>query len=307
MPDLKRYPAIAEAYLEATSRKDKHGEAKTALVVAPTWAEAGRITLAIRATLRSGGKLGEERTFAIWVPGHLTDAQKRDAANLDPGDLLKFHQNAKGFPKGTRLVIGEGDTPPVEHAERFEVFRPGRLTLAAGERVRLTANGESKDGKHKLRNGALFTVQGFTPQGDLIVDHGWVIAREWGHFAQGYAISSEASQGKTVSKVIVSIPSDAFGAANQRRFYVPATRGKEQCLVFTDSKPDLLRAVQKPDEPMSATELAEAVKPKPPLLQRLQKSLAFIRRLGSFAQTHRPRRRDHEQSPTVQKEMGYGR
>src|SRR5436305_7371536 len=45
---------------------------------------------------------------------------------------------------------------PLAFADRFEVYRPAQLTLAAGDRVRVTANDITKGGKHKLRNGALF-------------------------------------------------------------------------------------------------------------------------------------------------------
>ena len=38
------------------------------------------------------------------------------------------------------------------------------------------------------------------------------------------------------------------------------TRGKEQALIFTDDKDGLLKAMSRPDDPMSATELAESQK-----------------------------------------------
>ena len=96
--------------------------------------------------------------------GKMTDAEKGDAVNYEPGDLLQFHQNAPGHPKGSRLVVGGTDRPPVGYADRFEVYRPARLSLAAGDRVRVTANGTTRDGKHALRNGAIYTVRGFTPR-----------------------------------------------------------------------------------------------------------------------------------------------
>ena len=56
-----------------------------------------------------------------------------------------------------------------------------QLALAVGDRVRVTAGGKTKDGKHRLSNGSLLSVQGFTKRGDIIVDHGWVIDRDFGH------------------------------------------------------------------------------------------------------------------------------
>jgi len=307
IPDGERYQAMADAYLTAIAERKRGGENKTALAVSPTWAEASRITQAIRGKLRAQDKLGEERILDIWMPAHLTDAQKADAASIDNGDLLKFHQNAPGYQNGTRLVVGEGAAPPVKYADRFEVFRPSRLAVAEGDRIRLTANGTTKDGKHKLRNGGLMTVRGFTGQGDLIVDHGWVIGRDWGHIAAGYAITSEASQGKTVDKVFVGLSSQSFPAGNTRRFYVPVTRGKEQALVFTDDKQELLRAVQRADEPLSATELFEAQKKKPTLRQRLGKNLALRRRQAAFDRTRELSPADGKRTHSLDREPGHAR
>jgi len=307
IPDGERYQAMADAYLTAIAERKRGGENKTALAVSPTWAEAARITQAIRGKLKAQDKLGEERIFDIWTPAHLTDAQKADAANIDKGDLVKFHQNAPGYQNGTRLVVGEGEAPPVKYANRFEVFRPSQLAVAEGDRIRLTANGTTKDGKHKLRNGGLMTVRGFTAQGDVIVDHGWVITRDWGHIAAGYAITSEGSQGKTVDKVFVGLSSQSFPAGNTRRFYVPVTRGKEQALVFTDDKQELLKAVQRADEPLSATELFEAQKKKPTLRQRLGKNLALRRRQAAFDRTRERSPADGKRTHSLDRDLGHAR
>jgi hypothetical protein len=241
------------------------------------------------------------------VPSHLTDPQKQDATQYDEGDLLQFHQNTPGHKRGSRLIVAEGEKLPLKFAERFEVYRPSSLTLAVKDRVRVTVNGWTKDGKHRLKNGALFTVQGFTPQGDPIVDHGWVITRDFGHLAHGYVVTSQAAEGKTVDKVFIGESSQSFPATNQRSFYVPVTRGREQAVIFTDDKKELLKAVQRPDTPLSATELAESRRRKPPLRQRLRKHLAFMRRLATFAQTHEPRLHEPRQKDPLQREHTYGR
>ena len=149
-------------------------------------------------------------------------------------------------------------TPPTDLANRFELYRPTQLTLAVGDRVRITAGGKTKDGKHRLANGALLTVEGFTKRGDIIVDHGWVIDRDFGHLTHGYCVTSHASQGVTVDKVFIGMSSESFGATNQRTGYVAVTRGKEQAQIFTDDREALLKAVSRPDDPLSATELADA-------------------------------------------------
>jgi hypothetical protein len=189
--------------------------------------------------------------------------------------LEQFQQNAKGFTKGTRLIVSETEVPPIELANRFEVYRPVQLALAVGDRVRMTAGGKTKDGKHRLSNGSLMTVQGFTRQGDIVVDHGWVIGRGWGHLTSGYAVTSQASQGVTVDKVFVGLSSQSLPATNQRTAYVALTRGKEQAQIFTDDRYELLRAMKRLDNPMSATELAGRPPEKPAARRRKGQRLRF--------------------------------
>jgi len=96
-----------------------------------------------------------------------------------------------------------------------------------------------------------------------------VIDRDFGHLTHGYVVTSHASQGATVNKVFVGISSESFPATGERTGYVALTRGKEQVQVFTDDKDDLLRAMCREDNPLSATELdgeskrKSAIRPSP--------------------------------------------
>lgn len=277
VPDADRYRQLSDAYLAAVSEKKKNGEYKSALVVSPTHAEGKRIADAIRASLKAQGRLGKERTVNTWGPAHLTQAEKADRTQYEPGDLVQFHKNAKGYRKGTRLVVGEGAEPPTGLADRFEVYRPVELALAIGDRVRITAGGKSKDGR-KLHNGSLFTVAGFNRRGDILTDRGYVIDRDFGHLTQGYVLTSHAVQGDTVDEVVAGISRQSAPATNQRTAYVALTRGKERVMVFTDDRKELLKVMERPDEPLSATELSETGRKPMNLLDRL-KTLAFGRRV----------------------------
>jgi conjugative relaxase-like TrwC/TraI family protein len=257
----ERYKLLAAAYLTAAKERGKGGKPKTALVVSPTHAEAARVTEAIRIARKADGELSGERLVTSYVAAHLTDAQKADSTEYEPGDLLQFFQNATGHVKGERLTIGESSMPPVELAARFEVYRSRPLALAVGDRIRVTAGGTTKDGKHRLSNGSLFTVEGFTPQGDIKVNDGWVIGHEFGHIAHGYVTTSHASQGATVNKVFVAIDSESMKATDQRTAYVAITRGKEQAMIFTDDHLELLKAARRENEALSATELVDRAQP----------------------------------------------
>src|SRR5205807_1088696 len=91
-------------------------------------------------------------------------------------------------------------------------------------------------------------------------------------------------------KVLIGQSSQSFPASNRRQAYVSATRAREQVLLFTDSKKELLKAIERADQPMSATELAGNHRHKYPLRQRLKRHLGFMRRMASFRQTHESRR-----------------
>ena len=204
----------------------------------------------------------------------------------EPGEMLQFYQNAPGFTKGSRLIVGEEDKLPTELAKRFEAYRPAQLVLAVGDAVRVTAGGKTKDGKHRLSNGSLLTIQGFTKRGDIVVNHGWVIDRDFGHLTHGYCITSHASQGVTVDKVFIGMSSESFPATYERTGYVAMTRGREQVQVFTNDRAELLHALTRPDDPMSATELSQSAPQKPALRDRLAKGLAFARGVRIFGGRH---------------------
>ena len=58
-----------------------------------------------------------------------------------------------------------------------------------------------------------------------------------------------------MDKVFIGMSSESFPATYQRTAYVAVTRGREQAQIFTDDRNELLKAVSRPDDPMSATEL----------------------------------------------------
>jgi len=88
---------------------------------------------------------------------------------------------------------------------------------------------------------------------------------------------------------------------------VPVTRGKEQALVFTDDKYVLLKAVQRADEPLSATELFEAQIKKPSLRQRLGKNLAFRRRQAAFDRTRERAPADGKRTHSLDRDLDHAR
>jgi len=247
--DASRYQQLATDYTAAVQG------GRSALVVSPTHAEGALVTHTIRNALRAENRLeGLEHQLTMLTRVDLTEAQRGHAGSYRPGDVIQFHQNAKGHRLGSRLTVGEGAALPLDQASRFQVYRPSSLSLAKGDRIRITKGGQTQDG-HKLENGSLYEVAGFTAEGDIRLNNGWVISQDYGHLTHGYVSTSHASQGKTVDRVLIAQSSRSWGAASREQFYVSASRGRQQVTIYTDDKESLREAISRSDDRLAATEL----------------------------------------------------
>ena len=93
-------------------------------------------------------------------------------------------------------------------------------------------------------------------EGKIIFDKGEIVRNGAPlHLDQGIAVTSHASQAKTVDQVIVSVPVRAFSQANEAQFYVSMSRARFAMHVFTDSKVALRDAVTLPSKRLSSWEL----------------------------------------------------
>jgi len=272
-----RYGQLADDYLEAIDR------GKDALVVSPTHAEGDRVSAEIRAGLKERGILqGDEQ--AVWRLRDLSWApsRKQDQTQYEPGMVLQFSQNHRvlradgvdlviddrSIKRGEKLVVegcyGTGlklrtmdgfcKLVELDRPERFEVLIQDQMRVACGDMIRLTKNGKTQDGKHRLNNKSWYRVKGFTEAGDIVTDRGWVIDRKFGSLTHAYNTTSHAAQGKTVDVVLIAQSSASWRASSREQFYVSASRGRERVTVYTDDKRSLLDAVERTSIRMSATE-----------------------------------------------------
>jgi hypothetical protein len=77
------------------------------------------------------------------------------------------------------------------------------------------------------------------------------------HLDQGIAVTSHASQSKTVDQVIASVLVRSFSQANEAQFYVTMSRARWAMHVFTDSKVALRDAVTRPSKRLSSWALLD--------------------------------------------------
>ena len=243
----QRHRVLAADYIDTLAG------GQSALVVSPTHLEGERTTNEIRSRLQEQRLLGQEEVaLPVLRDAGLTEAERADASNYLPGDVLVYHQNAKGRVKGDRVIVGEG-TFPADQAARFQAFRPDRLAVAPGERLRITRNGQSLDGK-RLHNGDILTVNSSDASGNLLTDKG-TVPRDYGHLAYGYVTTSHASQGIDVDRVFVAQGAESYAASSREQAYVSISRGRSQAVIYTDDKAGLLAAIERDDDRISATEL----------------------------------------------------
>lgn len=276
-----RHRMLVADYLKAND------EGRSALIVVPTHSEGQKLTAELREFLKERGAVGRDRTFKARKSTGWTEAEKGDVRNYQPGMVIDFNEAIAGERKrmkGTRITQGgfkKGESVAVlgtedegvkvmrrdgshamlalDQAERFQVSRVRDIAIARGDRIRITKNGEARvEGQArgtKVNNGDIFTVDGFTKDGDIRLENGKLLPKDWGHFTHGYVDTNYSSQGKTTDRVFISVGDESIPATDRKGWYVAASRGREQAKIYVDSKEDVRNAIAKSGERLSAVEL----------------------------------------------------
>ena len=133
------------------------------------------------------------------------------------------------------------------------MFKRQKITLSIGDRIRFTKNVKHRG--QKFLNNEFRTVVSID-ENKIILNNGEIVRNGAPlHLDQGIAITSHASQAKTVDQVIASVPVRSFSQANEAQFYVSMSRARRAMHVFTDSKAALRDAVTRPSKRLSSWEL----------------------------------------------------
>ena len=310
----ERYGALAKEYAQDVRSK------KSVLVVAPTHIEGEHVTNHIREELKkvtTNGKplLGqEEKRFTIQKNLSLTESQKQDPTIYREGQSVQFHQNAKGFSRGSiydvagrdekgvvRVWNGKGEeiALPLSEGKKFSVFEKSHIGLSAGDQIRVTQNGFSEN-KKRMNNGNILTVKGFDAVGNIVAQADKtevVVGKYYRNFTYGYATTSHSSQGKTVDKVLIAQSSFSARAGSKEQFYVSVSRGKSEISIYTDCKQELREAVGQSSARITAVELAERAERQKQATQKgvpkngLAEQQKLVSRLATLARVQYDRAR----------------
>ena len=275
---------------------------QSVVVVSQTWSEIHRINEQVRAALKTRRLLGaEDRTVMALETVDLTEAQKRDRRFYKEDSVVVLNRNAGGFDKGEvcqlvdisdkGLVLKSTHktrTVPFRFADRLTVCQPKELALASGDRLQLKANAHAHDGR-RLANGELATVKKVGADGRITLTDGRILGRDYRQFVRGFAITSYASQGKTVDHVLFS-DSAIKAATSQQQWYVTLSRGRKGITIFTSDKVQLRENIERSGSRELAMDLEK---------RRYLRSLGIPRwlmprclRVPSYAEGFRQRRLD---------------
>jgi len=303
------HAAAAKSYLKAVT------ESKSALLVAPTWAEIEAVTEKVRAAMKTSGRLaGEEKEFEVFDSLSWTEAQKQDARQYHPGMAIRFHRRNSDFAKDetVAVVTVENDSIKVQRDDGsenlfplgagcacFDVGEKRKLKIAAGDKLLLQANTVGK----RFINGELVEVRAI--QGDSVVlADGRVIPQNYRTFTHGYAVTSHAAQGKTVDEVLVVASSRSLAAVHQQQFYVSISRGRERCQIFTDDAERLRAHVTHSSERLSAVEVFPYVNRRKFILRVMERGQRFLKqfrqRIAQSPSIETTERSSHEIKPAQQ-------
>jgi ATP-dependent exoDNAse (exonuclease V) alpha subunit len=127
------------------------------------------------------------------------------------------------------------------------------MPLASGDRLQLKANGKAISGQ-RLVNGELVTVDRVLVDGRIKLRDGRVLGKDYRQFVRGFAITSYASQGKTVDYVLFS-DSAVKAATNRQQWYVTISRGRRGVRIFTSDKAQLRESIVRADDRTLAMDL----------------------------------------------------
>lgn len=223
----------------------------------------------MRAALKAHHLIGDEDTRVIALePVDLTDAQKRDRRFYTEESTLVFNRNAGGFKKGETghliaitahgvVVEGTGKIRTIrfKQLDRLTVCRRNELALTSGDRLQLKANATTQRGQ-RIANGELVTVEKVFSDGRIKLQDGRILEENYRQFIRGFAITSYASQGKTVDYVLFS-DSVIKAATNQQQWYVTISRGRKGIHIFTNDKMQLRENILRSGDRELAMDLAD--------------------------------------------------
>ncbi len=235
------------------------------LLVAPTHKIRSEINETVRAALAEEGALnGKALRIERLVSLGMTRAEKADVRNYQEGDTVLFHQDLVNYrlKKDEALTVTgiEDDRVRLLHPDgsprrirprgsvryRLDVYETRTIEIRAGDRIRWTRNDKARSlingeraevteihrGRVRIRlaDGRPLSLRADDPQLRHI-DHAW-------------SSTVHGAQGRTADGVIAVLDSGHGALTDQSTFYVEISRAREQVVVLTDNREQLVEMLE---------------------------------------------------------------
>ena len=177
-----------------------------------------------------------------------------------------------------------------------QVFREELRAFAQGERAQFRLPHRQLG----IANGQFATIGALDPvSGDATLGLGRhreskVNLKSFPHLDHGYAVTSHASQGATVDRVLINIDTTrSRELVNRKQFYVSLSRARHDARIFTDSREALPHAISRATDKAIALNAIDGVKIQPEMsTRRVRRTLRIVTPLepmGGSGNAQRPR------------------
>ena len=300
--NLQEFPAEEIAGMAAGLwlRLSPGARAGTALLV-PTRALRAEVEEAVREGLEAEGALrGSSMEIETLVPLSLTRAETGDVRNWREGDIALFNRDMKHYriarDDACAVMEVEEDRVSLAHADgrprhlkpgsdlryRLDLFEAKTLRIREGEQLRWTRN----DRERGLDNGdraEVLEIRGRALRMRLSDGREMLFAPDdpqLRHLAYAYASTVHAAQGQTHDRVIAVLDTGAGPLVNQQTLYVQLSRAREEAVVLTDNREQLIETLEaNTGERLTALEaIGETVEDRAPAKRAVdaQAATAFL-------------------------------
>lgn len=260
---MSRHQKIVGDYLSLT----KDERSKT-LLIDPSREGRDNLTQLLRTSLRMTGELEESELKINRLDKiHLTKSAAKDVLNYESGDIVRFGRDykSKGVQKNEYWKVSEIDSQkntltllskdgqrviwnPNAWGTKMQAFRTIESGLSAGDCVVWTMN----DRKQGLLNGTKGVVKAIDKESgvaDVLFANGkqirisldQVSQQHWNH---DYVTTAHAAQGMTADRVYFHAESFRRNLASQKAFYVAISRAKQEAVIYTNNKEQLIKQLK---------------------------------------------------------------
>jgi conjugative relaxase-like TrwC/TraI family protein len=167
---------------------------------------------------------------------------------------------------------------PLANADCFRLYRTSTIELARGDRIRITSTGrtmnetfgmekllskrqqairranyrmfgkKTPDRRYRVPRDTSHRITGFTLAGDIKLDNGWVLPKEFGHLDYAYASSTPPPRGRSIKRLLIVQCNDRPDADIASKGLGPLGPSVEHVTLFTDNRERLRAAMEQADK-----------------------------------------------------------